>query len=167
MYEEVGASAMIRTRILQIRVVERLVLRVVRGVSRLWYGSWTIGAAVAVLDSSGRLLLVENSYRAGYGLPGGFCRRSEEPEVAAMRELREETGLVVRAQRRSAVVHRDRRFPHMHFLYRVQLDVDDIAATAGPRLEVTQVGWFALSDLPTLHVGAIEQLDLLHLSAGG
>jgi 8-oxo-dGTP diphosphatase len=50
------------------------------------------GAAVAVYVGSA-LLVVHQSYRNGWHLPGGGVRRGEMPEAAARRELAEEIGL--------------------------------------------------------------------------
>ena len=41
------------------------------------------------------LLLVHQSYRIGWHLPGGGVRRGEMPEAAARRELAEEIGVAV------------------------------------------------------------------------
>lgn len=51
-------------------------------------------------DVSSDTYLLEREYRAGadavcYGLPAGFIDNNEEPSRAAVREVREETGLVV------------------------------------------------------------------------
>ena len=43
----------------------------------------------------GKVLLVKNSYRSQYSLPGGDIRRKETSVLAASRELREETGVIV------------------------------------------------------------------------
>lgn len=51
----------------------------------------THGSLIAVWHD-GRLLLVKNSYRREYTLPGGYVRANESPEEAAARELREEVG---------------------------------------------------------------------------
>jgi 8-oxo-dGTP diphosphatase len=52
------------------------------------------GAVVAVWWG-GRVLAVQQSYRANLSWPGGGIRRGEEPREAARRELREELGLEV------------------------------------------------------------------------
>jgi len=52
----------------------------------------TNGAAVA-LWHQGRILLVRTSYRNCLSLPGGFVRRGEPAEKAALRELHEEVGI--------------------------------------------------------------------------
>jgi 8-oxo-dGTP pyrophosphatase MutT (NUDIX family) len=54
----------------------------------------TRGALVAVWNE-GEILLVKNSYRAEYTLPGGYVRSGEAVEAAAARELAEECGIAV------------------------------------------------------------------------
>lgn len=58
----------------------------------------TRGAQVA-LWSGDRVLLVRNSYRRNYVFPGGFIRDGEDTAAAASRELYEETGVKVPAER--------------------------------------------------------------------
>jgi 8-oxo-dGTP diphosphatase len=54
----------------------------------------TSGAAIAVRHH-GRFLLVLDSYRGLWSLPGGGIGRNEYPATAAARELAEETGIYV------------------------------------------------------------------------
>ena len=52
-----------------------------------------LGAAGAVFDDAGRVLLVRHSYMAGWALPVGGVERGEPPADAVRRELHEEVGL--------------------------------------------------------------------------
>ncbi|MFO7663323.1 MAG: NUDIX domain-containing protein [Chloroflexota bacterium] len=56
-----------------------------------------VGVGVAVVDG-GRLLLVKRSMNPGRGrwsLPAGFLDQGEDPRETAIRETREETGILV------------------------------------------------------------------------
>ena len=54
----------------------------------------TLGVRAVVIDPAGRVFLVKHSYVAGWHLPGGGVDRHELPALAAVREAREEAGLV-------------------------------------------------------------------------
>ena len=75
------------------RVAYRVAHRMLRAYWRV-RRPHTHGALVAVWFD-GEILLVKNSYRAHYTLPGGYVRRGESASEAGARELREEVGLVV------------------------------------------------------------------------
>jgi ADP-ribose pyrophosphatase YjhB (NUDIX family) len=69
---------------------------------RLRRGWWRLarpeirGCRVLAVDEAGRVLLVRHSYGAPHWfLPAGGMRRGEDPVVAALRELGEETGLAL------------------------------------------------------------------------
>jgi 8-oxo-dGTP pyrophosphatase MutT (NUDIX family) len=53
----------------------------------------------AVFDADGRLLLVERADSREWCMPGGAADVGESPSAGAVREVREETGLSVRATR--------------------------------------------------------------------
>jgi 8-oxo-dGTP pyrophosphatase MutT (NUDIX family) len=53
----------------------------------------SVGVLGLVLDDEGRVLLVEQTYRSGWYLPGGGVRRKEPLDDALRRELREEVGV--------------------------------------------------------------------------
>lgn len=65
--------------------------------ARLW---WALRhprhhGALAAIWVGGRLLLIRNSYRPGWSLPGGGVARGEAADAAALREVREELGVHV------------------------------------------------------------------------
>lgn len=58
---------------------------------------YTRGALVAVWNQ-GDVLIVKNSYRNQYTLPGGYIRTHESPAEAGARELAEECGIYVQPE---------------------------------------------------------------------
>lgn len=58
-----------------------------------------MGAAVLFHDDAGRVLLVAPTYKEDWLLPGGAVEAGESPYEAAVREVEEELGLVVRPGR--------------------------------------------------------------------
>ena len=62
---------------------------------RLVEPRFTVTAGAVVTDERGRVLLLQHFFRAGsgWGIPGGFLEKGEQPDEALRRELREEIGL--------------------------------------------------------------------------
>ncbi|MCA1635291.1 MAG: NUDIX hydrolase [Acidobacteria bacterium] len=58
---------------------------------------FTVTAGAVVVDEAGRVLLLRHTLRkgSGWGIPGGFLMRGEQPADAITREVREETGLAL------------------------------------------------------------------------
>ncbi|MGW0185516.1 NUDIX domain-containing protein [Streptomyces sp. NPDC003362] len=52
-----------------------------------------VAADVLLRDPSGRVLLVNPTYKPGWDLPGGMAEANEPPEDTARRELMEELGI--------------------------------------------------------------------------
>lgn len=52
-----------------------------------------VGTDVIIRDSTGRILIVDPTYKSDWDLPGGMAEANEPPHQAAQRELREELGL--------------------------------------------------------------------------
>jgi ADP-ribose pyrophosphatase YjhB (NUDIX family) len=87
-----GASVLDRSFQLAYKVAYRM-MRVYWGVRR----PATHGALVT-LWHQGELLLIQNSYVAYRSLPGGYVGRYETGAEAAVRELREEIGVIARIE---------------------------------------------------------------------
>jgi 8-oxo-dGTP diphosphatase len=88
--------------------------------------------AVTAVWLNGRILVVQQSFRANPSWPGGGIRRGEAPREAARRELREELGLSVQPEdlvlARELVVDRDFR--------RERVRVFELRLTAEPVLRI-------------------------------
>jgi len=105
----------------------------------------TVGAIV--VDDDGRVLLLQHEFRtgSGWGIPGGFMERGEQPLAALRRELREEIGLELDAAELVCVrtLHRPQQV-EIHFRCRAQR-----GARAEPQgMEINRVGWFDTGALP-------------------
>src|SRR3954467_14202556 len=72
---------------------------------RLLNPSVMVGAMALIQDEDGRVLVLEHTYRreVPWGLPGGWLKRAESPEVGLAREVLEETGLQVKIEQLLAV----------------------------------------------------------------
>src|SRR5713226_5387979 len=66
-----------------------------RRLMRLGHRRFTVTAGAMIFDEQRRILLLEHVFRpdSGWGIPGGFMNKDEQPEEALRRELHEETGL--------------------------------------------------------------------------
>ncbi|MCX0274243.1 NUDIX hydrolase [Nocardia zapadnayensis] len=58
-----------------------------------------VGADALIRDERGRLLLVDPKYKPDWDIPGGMAEANEPPLDAVLRELREELGLTLAADR--------------------------------------------------------------------
>ena len=66
---------------------------------RVIYLDPKVAVGTVITNAAGDIALVRRSIEPGYGkwvFPGGYVDRGEEPQVAAVREAREEAGLEIR-----------------------------------------------------------------------
>lgn len=69
------------------------------GCDTIFYRNSKPCAGVLLSDGAGRLLLTRRAiepFKGQWDLPGGYLEEGEHPEAAAIREVREETGLEIR-----------------------------------------------------------------------
>jgi 8-oxo-dGTP diphosphatase len=98
--------------------------------------------ALACVVRTGQVLLVKHSYDLGlWGLPGGMVEPGESTEDAAIREVREETGLEVVMTGLLAIGDRGDRLIIVH-----GADVVGGEVMADPG-EIEEVRWFSRDDL--------------------
>ncbi|MEI2779328.1 MAG: NUDIX hydrolase [Tetrasphaera sp.] len=96
-----------------------------------------VSCGAIVRDRQGRLLIVKPTYKKGWTLPGGIMEANgETPWEACQREVREETGLELRAGRLAAVDTRPARPDRplgIRFLFDAGALPDDVLAAARPQ----------------------------------
>lgn len=107
-------------------------------------------AAGALVEKAGQVLLARRGIPPGRGLwclPSGFVECDESPEEAAVREVKEETGLEVALDGLLGIYTYwdDPRGPGILILYRGHV----VGGELSPSHEVTEVAFFSPHSLPT------------------
>lgn len=107
----------------------------------------TLGTRTVVIDGQDRVLMVRHTYAPGWLLPGGGVERGETIFAAAVRELREEAGIVAtEAPRLHGLFLNDHNFPgdHVACLVLRRFEQQPFAGNA----EIAEARFFPASDLP-------------------
>ncbi len=122
--------------------------------------SYSVGAMCVVIRDDGARLLVRNSYRKGWSVPGGLLKRGEEASDAAVREIREEAGLEIELVGEPRVVV-DPRPRRVDVIYRARpVHGADTTAVAASSPEILEVRWFGRDEpLPPLQPESQEALS--------
>jgi mutator protein MutT len=112
---------------------------------RLTHTRFTVTAGAIIFNDQKQVLLLKHRFRAGsgWGLPGGFLERGEQPVEALRRELREEIGLEVE----DVEVFAARSFKkpkQVEVLFRARANANVKPLT----MEVERAEWFSLDSLP-------------------
>jgi 8-oxo-dGTP diphosphatase len=112
-----------------------------------------VAAGVLVLRGSvvREVLLVRRTmepYIRQWSIPAGFVNAFEDPQAAAVRECREETGLEARIESLFDVLY-GREHPRgadIFLVYRAEV----LGGALSPADDADQAAWFPLNDLPPL-----------------
>ena len=112
---------------------------------RLTHTRFTVTAGAIIFNQAREILILKHRFRAGsgWGLPGGFLERGEQPIDALRRELREELALEIEDV--EIFTARSFRKPkQVEVLFRGRAD-----GPVKPRtMEVERAEWFSLDALP-------------------
>jgi 8-oxo-dGTP pyrophosphatase MutT (NUDIX family) len=122
--------------------------------------------SVHVRDEAGRLLLVHQRDRDQWGTVGGAVEPGESPADAAVREVKEETGLDVELTALVEVLGG----PDFEMTYpngdecaylSIVYDARVVGGTLTPDgVEVSRCEWFELSELASLDLGSVSRAVL-------
>jgi ADP-ribose pyrophosphatase YjhB (NUDIX family) len=106
----------------------------------------------AAVFSQRELLLVQEREDGGWTLPGGWADVGSSPRECVEREVREEAGLEVKAQRLVAVYDRN-KYPHppiAFHVYRLFFMCEITGGKCQTGIETCGVGFFAEHEIPRL-----------------
>lgn len=111
-------------------------------------------ARLVVQNERGEVLLVKTWLSGGgWGLPGGGVERGESSEKAALRELREETGVVAAVEElRTLFTFRYSGYKETVFL--LQRAEADLPPQSPRKFEIESMAWFSPRELPRLELSA-------------
>ena len=115
---------------------------------RFTHTRFTVTSGAVIFNDRKQVLLLKHRFRAGsgWGLPGGFLERGEQPIDALRRELREEIGLEVE----DVELFATRAFEkpkQMEILFRARGNTND-ANVKSLTMEVERAEWFSIDSLP-------------------
>ena len=115
----------------------------------------TLGARVAVFDENARVLLVQHTYSPGWILPGGGVEKGETLAKAALREIREEAGIVGVDPQLHGIFSNDPIFRGDHIACYIVRKFTRIAWV--PNYEIAAAEFFPLDDLPEATSGGTRR----------
>ncbi|MDF2670664.1 MAG: putative nudix/mutt family protein [Paenibacillus sp.] len=108
-----------------------------------YYLNQSVGAAAIIVDQ-GRILLERRAIQSGYGLwalPGGMAEQAESIEECVIREVLEETGLVVAVAKLLNVIGGQR-------VCIVFYEVSILGGSVQKSEESLELAWFSPQDIP-------------------
>lgn len=120
----------------------------------------------AVVFRDDKLLLVRERSDGGWTLPGGWADVAASPAENVVREVREESGYEVRAERLLAVYDRSlhpHEPPFPFHIYKLFMLCTLVGGAAASTLETDDVGFFGEHELPELSLTRITRGQVLRM----
>jgi ADP-ribose pyrophosphatase YjhB (NUDIX family) len=116
-----------------------------------------------VVFKEGKILLVKELSDGGWTLPGGFADVGDTPSEAVEREVREESGYEVRAEKILAFYDRTRQGhpPFIFHLYKIFFLCRLLGGAAADSAETEGAAFFARDEIPPLSLGRVLPKQIL------
>jgi 8-oxo-dGTP diphosphatase len=115
-------------------------------------------AVGAVVVKEGKILLVKRKYppkKGKWAIPGGSVQLGETLQAATEREIREETGLLIKAREpfhTFDLIERDSRGEILFHYVIVDLHADYVSGKIIPADDVSNARWFAPDEIEGLEI---------------
>lgn len=122
-----------------------------------------VGAEAALFDANGRMFLSRRSDNGKWCMPGGGLEPGETAAEGAVREMREECGLVVLPQTLIAVFDNrriNRQPPSPVHAYHFLFECEYVSGSPTPSNETSEFGYFTEDELPPLHPGQVLKIEI-------
>jgi ADP-ribose pyrophosphatase YjhB (NUDIX family) len=121
--------------------------------AQIGYATPRIDVRGAVFQG-GKLLLVRESADGGWTMPGGWADVGDVPSESAEREVWEEAGFRVKAQRVVGVYDANRSGPpELYHAFKIVFLCNLISGEARPSIETSEVGFFGREEIPQPYSG--------------
>ncbi len=123
----------------------RLPRRLRRWMVRSYQPHFAVSAGAIITNRDGQVLLLKHRFRPspGWGIPGGFIEKGEQPEQALRRELREEAELELEDVK--LFMTRAFKEPKQIEILFTARAIDDPERLS---FEIQKAGWFSAGELP-------------------
>ncbi len=121
----------------------------------------TADCVVITKEAEPKVLLIqrgEEPFKGAWAFPGGFMEIDETTEQCAIRELEEETGLVVTDILQIGAYSKVERDPRGRTITVAYLAVIDTPVNVSGQDDAARAQWFPLSELPHL---AFDHCDIM------
>ena len=122
----------------------------------------TADCVVITKEDSPKVLLIQRGgepYKGCWAFPGGFMDMDETAEQCAVRELKEETGLIVNDIKQIGAYSKVDRDPRGRTVTIAYLALIDLPVSVTADDDASQARWYPLSDLPNL---AFDHADIMN-----
>jgi ADP-ribose pyrophosphatase YjhB (NUDIX family) len=128
------------------------------------YATPKVDVRAAVFNND-RILLVQERNDGAWTLPGGWADVGDPPSVAALREVREESGYEAKAVKLAAVYDHNLHDhpPYPFHAYKLFFLCSLTGGAPKPSLETTAVDFFPENNLPPLSLPRVTPTQIEHM----